>query len=195
MKILLYRRHSIKDGEVRDTIGPKGLDLAVVEGRRDLKQSGWCVERVFHGSLVRTAQTALAYLEGQGNSLFIVEPVIEEIGTDALFAEIANDAFRAATKEGASNFDALIAVHGVDKAEEWALAAAKGVTKMFDAMVGDEVAIAFGHSPTIEMAAWAINEYEPLPNKLTALNDMEGIVFLSEDFDSITIGEKISVEK
>lgn len=190
-KTLHYRRHSIKDGADGQTIGPKGIELALFEGGNG---SNPTFDRLFHGPLVRTAQTALAFCSGLMYAPDSM-PVVEEIGTDALFAEIATPELREAVKAGASNFDALVQVHGEAKAKEWAAVAAEGVCKMFDAMGENETAVAFGHSPVIELAAWRMVGYATTSDDLRRLDDLEGIVFTQQDSKAIEVSGKISVEK
>lgn len=200
MKTLYYRRHSIKDGAVEDTIGAQGLALARSEG----EAQEWQINRIFHGPLVRTAQTALAFSVGYIPSLPTlplpqVMPVVLEIGTEELFREMATEQFRAAVKAGQSNFQALFVAHPVEKIEKWADKALTGVNSIFDQMEngrGNEVAIAFGHSPVIELAAWDLGNFQDLPQDYQRLGDLEGLIFVWHDESTcdIEVTEKISVQ-
>lgn len=194
MKTLRYRRHSSKDGAVKDTIGFKGIALAISEGDKDA-ENGILPGCVFHGELVRTAQTALIYVSCMDHG-WRVMPVVPQIGNAALFAELANEALCKAVAGGASNFEAVIAAHGVEKAKGYAADAFEGVKDMFDDMGNDDdMGAAFGHSPIIELAAWAAAGFQDLPPEFIRLSDMEGIEFVNEDDGNgtIRIGEKITV--
>lgn len=193
VKWLEYRCSSVMDGEVAGTIGPRGIELAATEGRRDLKQRGISLDRLFHSPLLETAATALAYISGQQPGLFIYMPVAEEMGTDELFAEMSTEAFRQAVKGGLSYFEALIDVHGAPRAKVWAGRAAEGVCKMFDRMNKDEIAVAFGDPLIIQLAIWRFLGFE-LPESFGELCDLEGVVFIQAEDKTISVGEKISVE-
>ena len=202
MKTLHYRRHSIKDGTVKDTIGLKGLKLARHEGGL-LHDAGFPIHRLFHGPLVRTAQTALAFCQGLCGILPDVMPVVLEIGTDELFREMATEQFRVAVKAGMSNFYALQAAHPEDKIVQWMDHSQKGVQSMFDQMEDGETAIAFGHSPVIELAALAYDAGEQPVEKIVTgwdnLSDLEGLIFegafLEGQKGLIAVTRKISVAK
>jgi len=193
MKTLRYRRHSIKDGLVKDTIGEKGIALAIAEGQKD-GDNDIFPDHVFHGELVRTAQTALAYTYGLESGVKPMQ-VVPEIGSQTLFSELANDALRQAVSDGASNFEAVIKAHGVDVAKVYAANAADGVVAMLEACDDDDVAIAFGHSPIIELAAWALTGFGTLTDELSKLSDLEGIVFQMDDEGDVEVIGKIAVEK
>lgn len=192
MKTLHYRRHSIKDGAVKDTIGTKGIALAITEGDQDAEHDIFpgCV---FHGEMVRTAQTALVYMSCMDHGWRVMQ-VVPQIGNATLFAELANDAFRKAVTGGASNFEAVIAAHGIEKAKGYAADALEGVVDMLDDMGNDDdLGVAFGHSPIIELAAWAATGFESLSEALRKLGDMEGIIFTQNMSGAITVGNKITV--
>ena len=206
MKVIHYRRHSIKGPD--NLLTPQGIALAIDEGKKAARQITGEVtgesgpdaafvklryERLFHGPLGRTLQTAMHFCHGLG---YLPSPKlpIAEIGTDELFAEIATPAFREAVKDGASNFQALLTVHGEAKAKEWAGVASEGVCKMFDGLQDGETGIAFGHSPVIELAAWRLLGFE-LPEGHDRLADPEGIIFATDDMGKICVGPKIAVEK
>lgn len=201
MKILHYRRHSIKDGEIKDTIGPKGIALAITEGEKGdegIPQSDpakpclW-YNKGFHGSLVRTCQTLYAFAHGLGYTPDPM-PAVEKIGTGALLAEISTPKFLKMVESGASYFEAVLAAHDKTKVKEWDGMALTGVRKMFEAMADGEAAIAFGHSPIIELAAWTLcGSALPKYNR-DCLMEMEGIVFVMNDKGGIYVDdEKITV--
>lgn len=189
MKTLHYRRHSIKDGP-NNTIGPKGIVLARAEGEKvDITDTSYA--RGFHGPLVRTAQTLLAFSRGLG---YVPDPmpVVPEIGTDDLFAAMATPEFRQTVAGGASNFTSLVTAHGFDQCRDWAIIAALGVASMFGAMGQDEMAIAFGHSPVIELAIWRLCGHDMPEVFLRQIADMEGAIFTEEN-DKIEVLGKIIV--
>lgn len=211
-KFLHYRRHSTKDGAMKDTIGPLGLLLAFCEGQK-AAQTMYSFEGIedahmvdgprklrtrfihaFHGPLIRTLQTLYAFTSGLGYSVPLM-PAVEEIGTNELFAEFATPKFRESVARGASNFEAILATYGEKDATRLTARFTQGVQIMFAQMSHGETGIAFGHSPCIELVAWAIGGFCTLPDELSKLNDMEGIVLQMADDGTITITEKISVEK
>lgn len=188
-KVLRLRRHSTKDGAVPDTIGPKGLALAKSEGEKDRRLP---IQYLFHGPLVRTAQTCGAYIMAQADDAQWM-PVVPGLGDDALFAQMVTDDFRAEVKKGQTNFAAVLAAHGDLVVKTWAETCAMSVRTMLDLMDERAMAAGFFHSPTIEWAAWAINEFKDLLPELTQLGDMEGIEFEQDENGLITISSKIVV--
>lgn len=173
MKTLILLRHSLKDGP-NDTIGPKGLKLAWEQG---LNAKEIRPEVIFHGPLVRTAQTALAFCEGLGYVPRIT-PVIYGLGDSTLFAEIATPEFRTAAKS-TSFFRATLQTHGVEKTKIWAELGLQAVKSMFEQMDDDEnkLAIGFFHSPTIELAAWACGVEQSGIDDWDKFSEMEGLTF------------------
>ncbi|MBI2607809.1 MAG: hypothetical protein HYW51_03205 [Candidatus Doudnabacteria bacterium] len=161
MKTLHYRRHSLKDGNY---ISAEGLRLAFREGAL----CGVIHHKVFHGPLVRTAQTLLSFLQGRtGNSMIM--PIIEEIGNDTIVAAMVNDAFKAAVKEGLPNIECLRRAHDNDKLAQFAASALHAVVKMFDRMNEGDIAVAFGHSPIITP-----------PEGWDKLGELDGLVFVQD---------------
>lgn len=173
MKTLHYRRHSLKDGNY---ISAEGLRLAFREGAL----CGVIHHKVFHGPLVRTAQTLLSFLQGRtGNSMIM--PIIEEIGNDTIVAAMVNDAFKAAVKEGLPNIECLRRAHDNDKLAQFAASALHAVVKMFDRMNEGDIAVAFGHSPIIELAAGAVTlKEETPPEGWDKLGELDGLVFVQD---------------
>ncbi len=180
MKRLYYFRHSIKDGEA-STLGPKGLELANLVG-------AWvfCHDHefdpalVFTGPLVRTVQTAYAFMQGVskrcGGSMPILMPAIPEIGDDALFAEMVKPAeqFRALAGE-MGNYRALLTCHDGDVVDFWIVRAMEGLKKMVGAMEEVNCAVVFGHSPIIELTLAGILGKQ-LPEELLTFSEMEGVL-------------------
>lgn len=209
MKTLHYRRHSIKGAD--NMLTTEGIALAVAMGKKAAKQYDGTIiasdgpdamygrltyGRLFHGFLPRTIQTALHFCHGLGYTPETMPPV-PEIGTDGLFTEIATPKFRELVKAGASNFVAFLHAHPSEKCVVWANYMAQGVQTMFDLIKEGETAIAFGHSPIIELAAaWATwsQNLSLLPDHFRHLGDMEGIEFIQRDDGSVALGEKIVVE-
>ncbi|MDP2599930.1 MAG: hypothetical protein Q8P84_04250 [Deltaproteobacteria bacterium] len=200
MKQLLLFRHSIKDGPM-NTLGPKGTKLAreVGEWLRDT-ESIW-PQKVFHGPLVRTEQTARAFVDGffqhatvEAQPRFM--PAIEEFGTDQLFAEmVAPDGFREKAKE-LGNYYALFELHDVDTLRGWTGHCASGIRRAFDMLEDGECGVAFGHSPCIELAVAGIlksTSSTDMPVEFTALSEMQGILLEQDDFGIIRPVRKIAM--
>ncbi|OGE87807.1 MAG: hypothetical protein A3J07_03790 [Candidatus Doudnabacteria bacterium RIFCSPLOWO2_02_FULL_49_13] len=200
MKRLHYRRHSLKDG-ANDTIGPKGLALAEAEGQKKTKLGKHEVgdgpdamfvnnhfARIFHGVLIRTLQTAYAFAKGLGYTPPLM-PVVAEIGTPEFAAEIGTDAFKAAYKETSNYLKATRQAHGDEKAREFATRVVESVIAMFNQMAEDETAVAFGHSPMIDLVVWWL-----YPRDVTDVSfaEMEGIVLTFEN-DMVEIVDTIRV--
>lgn len=193
MKKLYYFRHSTKDG-ANNTIGPKGLALArkvgdwLYDNEEDLE-----FDRVFHGPLIRTAQTALAFTAGYG-AVGDIMPIVPEIGNDALFAEMVKPSQFRTLASVMGNFTALIQCHERSLVETWAVDhALKAVQRMFSAMEKGETAVAFGHSPMIELAVSALAGNFELPEEYLICNDMEGVEFQQEESGVIKAIRKISM--
>lgn len=150
MKKLHLRRHGKKDGP-NDTIGPQGLEQTRREGVEAVR-NGNSYQRLFYGPLVRTAQTALAFLEAFMRPP-ITMPVVQGLGDDALFKEIVNDTFKRAIAAGQTNLAATLMAHPSERCTIWQMHAGAAVEQMFDALGEGEMGLGFFHSPTIEMAA------------------------------------------
>lgn len=193
MKTLWMFRHSIKDG-LDNSIGPKGIALAEEFGNW-LEDEWACGEtnftKVFCGPLPRTSQTALAFFAGLHDYAKPM-PVIQKFGDDDLFKIMANDAFRSSVKSGKKNFEALLSAHPVAQVQAWSLDAFTGIKECFDQMEEDELAIGFGHSPIIELAAWCCKHWEPFSEDLN-LAEMEVLVFTKDDEGDIYVVNKIAM--
>ncbi|OGE74269.1 MAG: hypothetical protein A3I07_00510 [Candidatus Doudnabacteria bacterium RIFCSPLOWO2_02_FULL_42_9] len=191
MKTLTYRRHSLKDGHY---ISKAGIELArdeaeVYESRPDAVEFS-CV---FHGPFVRTAQTALAFCCALTVTPPDAMPIIEEIGNDAIVALIVNDAFKAAVAKGESNYQATVSSHSATELSDLSRTAMAAVTKMFDAMKDkNDVGIAFGHSPIIELA---VCNMSGLPDGWNELNEMDGLVLEQDDAGQIRVVELIRANR
>lgn len=157
MKKIYYFRHSKKNGSI---IAEEGIILAV-ESAINVQEIQFT--DLFHGILIRTAQTLIAIITGlscrlKGTKLIPpvegakLHPPIDEIGNQEKFDEIVSDEFRKLTKEGKSNLEALRKTLSPEKFQKFLEWAAEGVKKMFSQMEGDN-ALACGHSPVIEAAA------------------------------------------
>lgn len=204
IKTLHLRRHTSKGPD--NHITPLGRTLAIAEGKKASEQktgestgdgpdAAWIplrYSRIYNGPLPRTMETAMAFSYGLGYTPQPM-PAVREIGTDELFREIGTDKFREAAKS-VGFFRAVFEVHGHEKAMALALLAGGGINAMFLGMNDGETDIAIGHTPMIELGVWAVNDFKDLPEKLTTLADMEGIVFMEEN-GIIRIKSKITVEK
>lgn len=182
MKTLHYRRHSIKDGAVKDTIGLKGYELAFQEGERSqADQSFVSFSVAFHGPLVRTAETLMEFLRGSEDTPRHA-PAIEEIGNQKWFDElVTNGEYMSAVNAGKTSLEALYAAAGDNQAlrNAWVETAKRAVEKMFEQMSDSETAIAFGHTPIIELAAEnTVTFGTPLPEGWNHLAEMDGLVFV-----------------
>lgn len=199
IKMLHLRRHSIKDGPDQ-TIGPKGLELAIREGKRvdlgtvpvvgppvqeqdemALLDSGQTAKRrydkLFHGPQVQNAQTALAFCQGLGYVPRVM-PIVNGLGNDNLFAEIITEEFKAAVQSGLSNFAAVRQVHCDIKVAAWADRGRMAVTRMFDEMGDGEIGAGFFYGIPIELAAWACGAGDDTVKEWTGLREAEGLIFV-----------------
>lgn len=176
MKVLYYLRHSIKDAE--NNISSEGIELAKSQGRAFFG-SHIVLNASFVGPLVRTQQTWRAFFQGHTIVPTMFQEPIEYIGTEELLKEISTNAFKSAVKSGKSLFEAVLEVHPT-RVESWKHHAFAGVQLMFDEMKDREVAVAFGHSPMIELAAYAIEDND-LHSEFRRLGEMEGIAFAEND--------------
>lgn len=174
LKRLRYLRHSIKDGAI---IGEKGLAYA-----REKAPAGNYTD-LFYGPLYRTVQTVLATIAWLGCAARTrVHALVAEIGTEELFKEMANDAFKAATGKGKTNIEALfMAGHSDDQLALWRADAANGVKKMLDEIPNGGLGLALGHDPVIPLAAIACG------NPVPSLKEMEFLDFIQWNNGSITV--------
>src|SRR4051812_24081326 len=107
-KVLYYRRHSKRmvssDGKVSPYIGLEGIDLARREGYIwDHSETLNYPEKIFHGPLVRTAQTALAFTLPLKIQNLQIMPIVEEIGTEEMMKQIGTPEFQAEFKANGGN--------------------------------------------------------------------------------------------
>lgn len=197
MSSIYYFRHSIKDGE-NNTLGPKGLELAKRVGSYMYREDDeFNPEVVFTGPLVRTVQTAYAFMQGLSEQCNCPIPVlleaIPEFGNDGLFVDMVKPSeFRTlAAKMG--NYRALLACHNGDVVGLWVDIATDAVKKMFTAMNEVQTAAAFGHSPMIELALAGILGSKELPEEYLVLKEMEGVLLEMDDAGNISVSRKISM--
>lgn len=171
-KQLRYRRHAKNVGGI---VGQEELDRIqnIASDQNNPLSDEMSITDAFHGTLIRTAQTAIAWLTADGQEPRVHQP-IPEIGSDDLFKEMANDEFKIAQKS-MSNIEALVAVHTPEKVVEYTTNAGEGVRKMLDLIEDDGVAEAFGHDPVIPLAAKAFGADVP------SLKELEYIDFIWED--------------
>jgi hypothetical protein len=174
-KRLRYVRHSLKDGN-NNTIGPKGLALI------SEKSPEGNYTDLFYGLLYRTVQSVLAIIAAIGCvARTRVHTPIKAIGNDELFADMANDAFKAAVKEGKTNVQAVLASHTEAHIEDYKEIAIAGVKEMLDAMPDDGFGLALGHDPVIPLAAITLGYDFP------SLKEMEYLDFVLYDDGTITV--------
>lgn len=182
MKRLRYVRHSDKDGEFIDEFGLKrAMDLVPEDNTQRFTD-------VFHGPLVRTAQTLLAFVS-QLTHAVKVHPIVPYIGDDDWLKQIATPDFKNATKSGMDNLSAAKKIHPISKLEEWSEYAAMGVRSMLDNMGDDNgFALAVGHDPVISWAAeYFMEESKESEPVITSLKTLGFIDFQQNDDDSISV--------
>lgn len=185
MKILDYRHHSLKGPD--NFLTPEGIALAIAEGDKCSRRAV-PYHKGFHGPLVRTAQTLQAFSYGLGYGPRPMS-VIMEIGDDSLLKRIITPDLKTVMSGGLAVFDAILATYKTSQWQEWAEIAVIGIHKMFDSMQNGEIAVAFGHSPIIELAVWHF-AIPPKSDKFRQLKEMEG-VSLCEYGDEVLITSKI----
>ncbi len=212
MKTLYYLRHSIKDAN--NNISPVGIELAKAQGQclipthgQPQKQGQINPYRVFVGPLPRTFQTCEAFFSHVTNRYVLADFVVEikSIGDDELFKRIVTDGFKAAVKSGKSNLEALLEAHNGADIDLWKDIAFSTVEMMFGMMGDGETAVAFGHSPMIELAAYAIHTWKAVDIEYQLqyrrLGEMEGIVFIyndpnkSDTVNGIGVLDRVSLPK
>jgi len=173
MKKLFYVRHSLKEGDV---ISAEGLVKAKELGMRFSET----VTDLFHGILVRTAQTLIAVMTGMGKFCenTTLHPVIEEIGTQDLFDEMVTPAFKEARKTASSNLEALMMENiEVSNFPFFLHNSGAGVEKMFSMMSDGGVGLAIGHDPIISLAT----EHFGLKLNGYQMKELEYIIFTEEN--------------
>ena len=194
MKRLFYFRHSTKDG-FQNSIGEKGLALAEQVGAwmlNDVTAQEVDFNKVFHGPLIRTAQTALAFMSTFGGE-FKTMPVVVEIGDDQLISDMVRPSQFRPLAGVMGYYAALLQCHGGESVDYWILRAVAAVINMFAAMDEDDDAVAFGHSPMIELALAGIMGTKKLPEEYLVFSDMEGVELQQDDAGNISIVGKISM--
>jgi hypothetical protein len=180
------RRHGLKSPN--NHISAEGLAAAKLAGEK----TDTVYDKVFNGMLPRTAETAIAFMIGNSSDATVM-PAVSGLGDDDLFSAMITPEFGPLTKEGKSNLEAVLAIHEDAKIKEWGNAALAAVKEMFDAMDDENDGVGFFHSPTLELAALALNNFEPLPEEYTRLVELEGLAFQMDDRSNISIVGKISI--
>ncbi|KKQ40030.1 MAG: hypothetical protein US58_C0024G0001 [Candidatus Magasanikbacteria bacterium GW2011_GWA2_37_8] len=194
-KMLEATRHSIKDGP-SDTIGRLGATLAACEG----SLCDTFIDVFFAGLLIRTWQTLAHFLSNYRHGPARVHPSpIVRLGRDDLLAAMVTGEVRIAVEHGRTYFQAVLAVHGVAQCRAWADFAMVGIKEMFAIMKDGEHGRFFGHTPLIELCAWATMGYPDnirldMPSALQSMAEMETIVFVEEDERITVLFDKILVE-
>lgn len=173
-KTLVGFRHSLKDKD--NNISPEGLRLAEEQGVacREID-----IDLIFVGPMIRTRQTAEAFIRGYGRSIKIHESPISGIGEQADAAEVADEEFKKAIAGGMGNFDALLHSHDVEGSLDHLFdRMASGLDEMFGLLEAGQIGAYFGHSPFIELAAGgAYQSVRQLPEQYRNLLEMAAIVF------------------
>lgn len=178
MKTLHYRRHSLKEGNY---ITLKGMILSGDEGHAMTKR-GINFEKLFHSPFLRTLQTAYSFCQGLQYQPVLM-PVVKEIGNQKWFDElVANGAYMKAVDRKKTHLEALYAASENDQAlrNSWGEIAHRGLVRMFIDMDEGETAIAFGHTPIIELAAAMLPVGGLLPLGWDHLAEMDGLVFVQD---------------
>ena len=191
MKTLEIYRHSLKDGQYPNTIGPKGMSLAMSQGV-NRAQEAIRYQVSAHGVEVRTAQTLLGFLYGQCE--LMPQPLlsVEGFGNDNLFAEmVAPPTFRDIAK-GVGNFSALLLLHSEEQVKSWAKLCHDGVLQVFAQIEDGEVGLAISHSPSIELAMWRAMNFAELPDSYAVMKEMDGVVLQQDAAGIISVIKKIS---
>ncbi len=193
MRIVDYYRHGPKDGSFISEEGMrKTQDLARnLQGLR-LRDGGNgfrpSISHIVAGTLARTWQTAAAFLAAYNSiASIIVLPAIPEFGDSDLFQSWLDRDFREAVAKHGTNLAALRSILTQEEFEGAKKTALAGVMKVFSAMKEGNQAIAFGHSPIIELAALAAVEsssittdpdVERFANGEIQLAELKGIRFI-----------------
>lgn len=186
MKILDYRHHSLKGPD--NFLTPEGVALAIKEGNK-CSRMAVPYHKGFHGPLVRTTQTLHAFSDGLGYVPCLM-PMIMEIGEDSLLNQIVTPDLKTAVSGGLTVFDAILETYNTSQWQEWAKRVVVGVNKMFSYMRRGEIAVAFGHSPIIELAAWFfINP--PMSDKFRQFKEMEGVSLCEYGDEVMVVSSKI----
>jgi hypothetical protein len=180
-KTVLAFRHSLKDGPV-NTLGPAGINLA-------FEQGGYMnyarIDKIFHSVVARSIQSALVFLtgwaKGKTTPLPTAMPAILEFGNEELFKVMtAPPEFRALADQ-VGNFSAILILHHPALVRQWAATALLGLQKVFDQTEEDETAVVITHSPMLELAVWANEDFQMLPEKFLNFSEMSGVVLKQEE--------------
>ncbi len=188
IKRIDWRRHGKKAG---DFISAEGLDLARREGEIAFGGNSFYYDKLFHGPLVRTAQTSLAFCESQADAPRTM-PIVMEIGNPKTLGDMVNDEFKKAQAEGLSNLECLKRAHDTYRVMDFGSEALAALTGMFEAMDDHDDAIAFGHSPVIELAAMGFDE---LPEGWDKLDELDGLTFEQDTDGHIRVTAVIRAER
>lgn len=156
-KSIKYIRHSKKGtGNSSEIITQEGLDFAqeVAVKLFPVTRNGKRFHHIFCGPLLRTWQTALAICCALGVQAKVHE-VMQFFGDTETFK--AWKEFGVNFRSEITNFEAMQEGLNEDNFKAVCDYAANGVSEMFKLMHDNEDALAIGHSPVIELAAYKIS--------------------------------------
>lgn len=95
---------------------------------------------------------------------------------DDLFNEVASPAWQEAIARGQGKLEAVLAVHGQERASEFAHRAAEWVKETVWALPKSTLAVAYGRAVLIELAAWWSAD-STKKDRYVGLAEGEGIAF------------------
>lgn len=158
MKILQFRRHSIKQGPGDTDLSTEGMALAEEIGRRSLQ--GQKFNRLFVSSLKRTQDTAIGFARGAGDfpgtPLELFQPGDDVGGTEealGLWSGICNQAEHA----GEDMLQAALN-KAPTTARAIAVQSAASFKKWIDSLPDETKALVVGHSPFLELMLYGLFE-------------------------------------
>jgi hypothetical protein len=148
-----FRRHSIKDGACRGTIGPRGFALAREVGRQQLR--GRAFTGFFASALWRTHQTLVAFDEGAGDFNLKKTPPHAPIYLDWPEME---DLWRRYHRDTKSDDDLLVAALTYDASltAKASTAVAEKFTQWARSQAADVNILVVGHSPYMELIPYGL---------------------------------------
>ncbi len=188
MKTMLLFRHSKKEkeGPLKDTLGTVGIKLAEDQGfsvfRR--REGGEGIDKIFHTVLLRSAQTAMAFMVAW-NPPYQLMPVVQGLGSNEEFVPVCPADVMALYDGGMPHFQAMQECFSDDVMKGWASKGLDVMNGIFGQMEEGETALVIGHSPFVEFAVWGC--VGRLPDACLNLPEMAGFKLINKE-GSITLG-------
>lgn len=173
---------------------PGDLQTASLEGSVSARR-GVVYSRLFCSNLRISCETSVAFSEGYKDPLS-PEP-IEKLGNGEVWRLINTPEFAVRRARGADPVSAFLGCFDADGIEHWGRYLESGIIEIFGRLGRDELGMAWGHSPLIELACWQLRKTIGRTDdmaELKNLGSLEGVVLIHDEHRIHVAERKIEVQ-